>query len=351
MTARSPPSALILSALLASCGGSASHRPTTAQRATHPTRPVATNAAPADPVPRPPTLALVTAETENRLLVVQLPSGRVIRRIRLPSDPEDVAAPTEGSVAVVTSAAAGKVALLDGPSLRPAKILGGFGSPHIVEFAPDGEHAYVTDDRRGTVTTIDVVKLRATSTIDVGAGAHHMSFDVTHRRGWVALGESARQIVMLDTTDLDHPRIIGRFNPGFAVHDLAFSPDGNQVWVTSSVGPEVTVFDGVDRQPSFRVHVGRPPQHVAFNQSSAYLTSGYGATIEQADAATGRILAKAKTPYGSFELAADGRYVVTSSLLRGTLAIYTSNLRLLRVVHLAPATREVALSPRAGSRP
>jgi len=83
----------------------------------------------------------------------------------------------------------------------------------------------------------------------------------------------------------------------------------------------------------------------------AYLTSGYGGIIEQVDAATGRVIAKAKSPYGSFELAADGRYVVTSSLLRGTLAIYTAKLKLLRVTHLAPATREVALSPPAGIPP
>ena len=49
-------------------------------------------------------------------------------------------------------------------------------------------------------------------------------------------------------------------------------------------------------------------------------------------------------PYGSFELDAGQGYVVASSLLRGTLAIYNPQLELLRVVHLAPAAREVAIS-------
>jgi len=49
-------------------------------------------------------------------------------------------------------------------------------------------------------------------------------------------------------------------------------------------------------------------------------------------------------PYGSFELGAANGYVVTSSLLRGTLAIYNEELHLLRVVHVAPAAREVAIS-------
>jgi hypothetical protein len=105
-----------------------------------------------------------------------------------------------------------------------------------------------------------------------------------------------------------------------------------------------TLMDGFDYGVLVRVPVGPPPQHVVLQGRYAYLTSGCGGIIEQVDATTGRILHRAPSPYGSFELAADGRYVVTSSLLRGTLAIYTSKLRLIRVVHLAPATREVALS-------
>jgi DNA-binding beta-propeller fold protein YncE len=170
---------------------------------------------------------------------------------------------------------------------------------------------------RGTLTAIDLANLRVTSTIHVGAGAHHLCFDLKDQMAWVALGESARNLVLLSTRDLDHPRVIGHFPPSLPVHDLACSPEGPRVWLTSASGPDVTVVDG----------------------------------LEQVDANTGRILAKAKTPYGSFELAADGRYVVNSSLLRGTLAVYTPQLKLLRVVHLAPATREVALSSPAGSPP
>ncbi|MGH2886971.1 MAG: YncE family protein, partial [Solirubrobacteraceae bacterium] len=136
-----------------------------------------------------------------------------------------------------------------------------------------------------------------------------------------------------------------------AVHDLACSPDSGRVWLTSATGPDVTLFNRFDYGVVFRVAVGPPPQHVVLDGRYAYLTSGYGRVIEQVDASTGRILHRAATPYGSFELAADSRYVVTSSLLRGTLAIYSPSLEPLRVVHLAPATREVALSSPAGSPP
>jgi YVTN family beta-propeller protein len=294
----------------------------------------------------------VTAETENRLLVVDLPSGRVVRRIALARDPEDVAANGgECNTVVVVSAAGRAVTVLDGETLNPRRVLRGFAAPHIPEIAPGGQYGYVTDDARGTVTAIYLGDARVTSTIEVGAGAHHLSFDATHQRAWVALGESARTIVVLSTRRMDRPRVIGRFDPGFEVHDLSFSPDGARVWVTAAAGPDVSVFDAQTRRVLFRVPVGRSPQHVALTGRYAYLTSGYGSRIEQADARTGRILHRASTPYGSFELAADGRYVVVSSLLRGTLAIFTRQLKPLRVVHLAPATREVALSPPAGSPP
>jgi DNA-binding beta-propeller fold protein YncE len=300
---------------------------------------------------------LVTAESENRLLVIALPSGRVVNRIPLPPDPEDIAAANPawagGSLAVVTSPASGKVSLLEGRALRPVKVFGAFETPHIVELwpVPYGFDAYVTDDARGTLSVIDLNRRRVTSTIHVGAQAHHMGLDLLHQSAWVALGESGSKIVILSTEDPAHPKVAGQFAPGFEVHDLAFSEDGQKVWITAADRADVSVFDGIDQQVLFRVPVGPPPQHVALIGPYAYLTSGYGSTIEQVDAENGRILAKAGAPYGSFELAADGRYVVTSSLLRGTLAIYTSNLKPIRVLHLAPATREVALSPPAGSPP
>jgi DNA-binding beta-propeller fold protein YncE len=350
--------ALISSALLAGCGGSGSHKhehqqTAAAGRATTvaSAKPVAPSP-PSRPAAPPPDQALVTAETENRLLVVDLPSGRVVRRIALAPDPEDVAANGgECRTVVVVSAAGRAVTVLDGETMNPRRVLRRFVAPHIPEIAPGGQYGYVTDDGAGTVTAIYLGDARVTSTIHIGAGAHHLSFDAAHQRAWVALGESARTIVVLSTEHMNHPRVIGRFDPGFAVHDLSFSPGDARVWVTSAAGTEVAVFDAQSRRLRFRVPVGRSPQHVALTGRYAYLTSGYGSTIEQVDARNGHILHRASTPYGSFELSADSRYVVVSSLLRGTLAIFTPQLKLVRVVHLAPATREVALSPPAGSPP
>jgi DNA-binding beta-propeller fold protein YncE len=284
----------------------------------------------------------VTAETENRLLVVDLRTGAVTRRISVPGGPQYVAA--EPGVAVVASPNAGAATLLEGRSLRPARIFSGFGAPHITEISPDGQHAFVVDDARGTVTVLGLADARRTSVVYVGAGAHHMTVSPDQRRVWVALGESARTIVIVDTSDIARPRVVGRFNPGFPAHDLSFAPDGRRVWVTSAASPDVAVFGAGDHRLLFRVPAGAPPQHIAFARGYAYLTSGYGSTIEQVAAATGKVIKRAAVPYGSFELDAADGYVVTTSLLNGKLAIYTPQLRLLRVLTLAPSTRDVAIA-------
>ena len=283
--------------------------------------------------------ALVTAETENRLVAVDLRSGRVLRRIAMPSDPQNVAA---GGVAVVVSLAARTVSLLSAGSLRVAKELHGFVSPQIAAISPDGQYAYVSD-ASGTLTVVQLSDATIVDRIEVGAGAHHMSFRPDQRQLWVALGESARTIVILDTSDVAHPRVVGVFHPGFPAHDLSFAPNGRTVWISSADGPDVSVFSSGAHRLLFRVPVGPSPQHIAFAGPYAYLTSGYGGVLEKVEASSGRVRARARSPYGSFELDVADGYAATSSLLRGTLAIYNMNLRLLRVIHVAPAAREVAI--------
>jgi DNA-binding beta-propeller fold protein YncE len=350
--------------VLAGCGSGQSATPAHAARTKRPLNPSTSTGAAATsatgggsaPAVLPRPQALVTDEAQDRVLVVDLPSGRLVRWVALPPDPEDIATTGNGGVVVVVSTRTGKVVVLNRSTLRPLKTFGGFDQPHIVAISPDDQYAYVTDDTRGTLTAIRLDDLKVTRTLSVGSGAHHMAFRPDEQQVWVALGESARVISIVSTVekprgalsgavvDPGRPHVVGQFDPGFLAHDLAFSPDGREVWITSAASPDLTAFDVRSRRALFRVPVGPPPQHLAFAGAYAYATSGYGSTIERINAATGRVVDRAASPYGSFELAAADGYVATVSLLRGTIAIYTPALKLLRVAHLAPATREVAIS-------
>jgi DNA-binding beta-propeller fold protein YncE len=289
-----------------------------------------------------PPQAVVTEETQNRLAVVDLPSGRVIREIEMPAGPQFVAA--SPAAVVVTSPASGAVSILNRARLRPIATLHGFSSPRIAEISPGGTLAYITDDSSGELTVIRLATGRILTRVPIGPGAHHFAISPDGRRIWIALGEAARTIVIVDSSQPIRPRVIGSFDPGFAVHDLSFTPDGRRVWLTSSKTPDIGVFDAKTRGLLFRVPGGVPPQHVEFAGHRAYATSGYGDQLELIRARDGRVVRSVPASHGTFNLDVGRRFVVASSLLNGTLTIYDMGLRTLRSERLAPAARDVAIS-------
>jgi DNA-binding beta-propeller fold protein YncE len=336
---------------LAGCGASAQTKPTpAASDGAKPAKASASTPSRKKPPARLHLQALVTAQTEDRLFVVDLPSGRVVRRVAIPGSPEYVAA--TASVIAVVGTDSGTVTLLNRRTLRAIRVFQGFSSPHIPAVSPDGRYAYVTDDASGALSVIALRSHRITARVRVGAGAHHLAFTPDARRVWIALGQAAPTIVILTTVqpsgrvDEGHPRLIGSLHPGFLAHDLLFSPAGDRVWVTSADTSYVSVFSVRSRRLLFRVAAGTPPQHLVFSHGYAYITSGYGSSIEKVSARTGRVLRRTSAPYGSFDLDASGAYVATASLMRGTLAVYGPKLRLLWTRPLAPSTEDVALSSR-----
>ena len=165
-------------------------------------------------------VALVTAETQNALLAIELPSGHVLKRLPMPADPENVAV-VGTKWAVVVSPRAGAVTIVSTPSLQVVRVLRGFVNPHIVTATADFLGAYVTDDGSGR---LDVIRLsgrpRLVRSVFVGAGAHHLSVSPSGNQMWVALGERARTIVVLDVSDPWRPKVVGKFRPQPAGNSL-----------------------------------------------------------------------------------------------------------------------------------
>jgi hypothetical protein len=297
-------------------------------------------------------VALVTAETQNRLVAVELPTGRILRRLAMPADPENVEVdPGFGlgpATAVVVSARAGAVTLVDGRRLRVVKVLRGFGSPHIPLIVPGHLIAYVTDDARGQLAVIDLVHRRVLRKVFVGYGAHHLAISRDWSRLWIALGERARRIAVLDATNPRAPRFIGHVDPGGEAHDLAFGPQGRRVWVTYDDRSSVAVFDAQSRRLVRTIPAGSPPQHVAFdafsNARHAYVTSGDDGTLRVISLRSGRTVRMIRTAPGSFNVTTGGGLVLISSLTRGTLTELTGDGRVLLRKRIAPSARDAALA-------
>jgi DNA-binding beta-propeller fold protein YncE len=295
-------------------------------------------------------VALVTAETQNQLLVVDLPSGQVIRHLRMPADPQNVETTRAPRAAAVVSTRAGAVTLLALPRLRVQRTFRGFAEPHIATFSPDGRFLYVTDDARGELVVIGVRRARVLHRIFVGLGAHHIAVSPNGTRLWIALGERAARLVVVNTHG-GRAQIVKRLRAaGGLAHDLAFAPGGKRVWVTHDDRSSVSVFDARTYRLLFTVSAGAPPQHVAFGPYPfvatgryAYVTSGNEGRL-RIFSLGGRLLGAAGTPTGSFNLGLGDDLVLTSSLTQGTLTELGAGGRRVMSQKVAAAARDAALA-------
>src|SRR4029450_10150142 len=89
-------------------------------------------------------VALVTADTQSRVAVVELPSGKIIRTVGTWAGPRSIES-AYGTVAIVCHTAHGAVSLIDGPTLRVTHIMRGSGGPRYTAGLPNPTHAPVAD--------------------------------------------------------------------------------------------------------------------------------------------------------------------------------------------------------------
>jgi DNA-binding beta-propeller fold protein YncE len=290
-------------------------------------------------------VALVTAELRNQLVVVSLPAGHVVRRIRVAPDPKTVSAASGGPVAVV-SPGSGAVTVF-GAGLRRMAVFRDFRAPQLATFTPDGDYLLVTDAAAGTLTSIELARMRVVGRVAVGIGAHHLAVSSNDRRAWVALGESAHALVVVGVADPRHMRVLRRLHPVAQAHDVAFDPDGRTVWVSSASERYVSVYGAANGRLLDTVPAGPAPQHVLFAAGHAYVTSGYGASIEMVDPARRTVIHRVVLPYGSFNLASAGRWLVATSVLDGEVTVLrAATLRRRAQTTVASVARSVAVLSR-----
>ena len=287
-------------------------------------------------------VALVTADAQAQIVVVDPVVLRVLGRIPCAPGPRSIER-IGRSGAVVAHTAEGVVSLIDADALRVGAVLRGFRAPRYAAVTGDGRHAHLTDSDAGEVVTIDLRRGRVVRRTDVGGPARHVGLSADGRTLWTALGAKAERIAVLDVTEPTRPRLVRRVTPPFAAHDVAATHDDGRFWVTSGDRGAIAVYDGSASQPRFRLEADAAPQHVAFAAGVAYVASGDDGTLRAHRLGDGRRMWTAAIPTGSYNVTAAEGLVVTPSLSRGTLARVAPGARAARATGVARSAHDVCL--------
>ena len=285
----------------------------------------------------------MTADTENRILVVRLTDMRAVRWIAVPHEPHGIEAVDLFSAALVMSNESGTVTLLDATIPKVRRVLEGFESPRYAAGDPRGGIAYVSDDTAGQVVAIDVPRARVIGRVEVGRGARHISISPDGTRVVTSLGSKAARLALVDVSRPQRPRLLRTFPADDLAHDVGFTPDGKHVWISSGADRRLVVHDARTLRPLRTVASDAPPQHVTFDLPAglAHVASGESGTLRTYRLADAKLLRTRRVTTGSYNVCALNGMVVTPSLDNGRLTLLDS--RGLRSAHLAAHAHDACI--------
>jgi DNA-binding beta-propeller fold protein YncE len=284
-------------------------------------------------------VALVTADTEARIAVVDLASGAIRGSIPSAAGPRSIEG-VSGRWAVACHTAHGAVSIVDGRRLRVRHVLLDFDEPRYTAAAPDGRHAFVSDSKRREVVTIDVVRAAVVGRVALGGPARHLSLHEDGRALWVSLGSKARSVAVVDVSRPAAPRLVHVLRPPFLAHDVGFAPGGRHVWVTSGDRGALAVYDRRSGAVLARLAAGAPPQHVTFLAGKAFVTSGEDGTLRVHSLTGGHVVRTTRIPDGSYNVQEAAGRVLTPSLDTGTLSILDRAGRSIRTVKVGSSSHD-----------
>jgi hypothetical protein len=296
-------------------------------------------------------VALVTADLESHVVVVDLETARPIRRIDTGPGPRAIEHIDGrfGSAAIVAHTDHGVVSLIGTESLSIRAELAAFQAPR---YACGGRRdrvlgrpviAYVTDSTAEEVVTVDVLgRGRVLWRTRVPGPARHISISPDGSTIWTALGTKAERVAVLDASDPRRPQLVRTIRPPFLAHDVVFAPDGRHVWVTSGSERRIALYRGDSRAPERMILADAPPQHVAFAGGRAFVASGDGGTVRR-HRPDGALVKEARVPVGSYNVAFGAGRLVSPSLGMGTISVLDPDGHVRAVRRVAKAAHDACI--------
>lgn len=181
----------------------------------------------------------------NSLTVLEWPEGRDAGSIDLGKDtrPHGMAFLPDGRLAVTTEGSDRLIVVDVERGAVVKRVSVGEGLAHMVAASPDGRFAWVTNLSAGTLEKVDLAAGGVAGTVPTGAGAEGVAVSRDGREVWVT-NRAADTVSIVDAESL---QIVATLeSKGFPIR-VAFLPDGRQALVTNARAATLSVFDVASR--------------------------------------------------------------------------------------------------------
>lgn len=228
----------------------------------------------------------------SSLTVIDVPRRAVLRTIDLSPHqrPHGVEFLPGDTLVVVTAEREQKLLVID---VRTGRVLSehatGRRTPHMLALAPDGRTAQAANMLDGSVSVVSLVDQADPTVIPVSTMTEAIAASPDGGTAWLGSNDTHRVFVV----DLTNWAVIDSIQTAATPYRLAFTPDGSTVLVSNPEAGQVWLIDASTRDVMAKVEfgTGASPQGLAVEPDgrTAWVTLGEAAAVARVDLATATV--------------------------------------------------------------
>ena len=231
--------------------------------------------------------------------VIDLATGKFLRKIPAGSDPEQFALSNDGHRMYIANEDVGTATVLDIAAEKIVTFIPVTREPEGVGASPDGRFFYVGCETAGDIFAIDTTNFKVIGHIQVHPRPRSIDFLPDGTKAF-ASSESAGELDVLDTTNQTLLQAIA-LPKGCRPMCVKVSADGKKVYASTGRGGSICVVDASTCQVLNIIKVGKRPWGIALSPDGKYLFAANGPSddVSVVDLAANQEISRVKLAPGS----------------------------------------------------
>lgn len=231
-------------------------------------------------------------KSADGIALIDVQQKKFLRKIKVGSDPEQLALSADGSHLFVSNEDVGTASAVDIATAKVERIIPVSKEPEGVGLRPDGKVFYVTCENDGEIYAIDATHWKVLAHFNVGGRPRTVDFTPDSARAFVP-SESAGQIHLIDS--IEHKLLKTVALPkGCRPMCVKVSHDGNKVYTSTGRAGTICVLDAKTGDLTNTIKVGQRPWGIAISPdgNTLYAANGPSDDVSVVDLASEKEIAK-----------------------------------------------------------
>jgi YVTN family beta-propeller protein len=235
-------------------------------------------------------------KSADGIAVIDIAQKKVLRKLQVGSDPEQLALSTDGTKLFVSNEDVGTASVVNIASGKVEHIIPVSREPEGVSTSPDGKFFYVTCETEGEIFAIGTTNYKVISHFNVGGRPRSADFLPDGSRAFIP-SESSGQLHLIDSVNHKLLKTI-ELPKGSRPMCVKAAAGGRKVYFSTGRAGTVDVLDTAKQEVTNAIKVGTRPWGIAISPDGKvlYAANGPSDDVSVVDLDAEKEIARIKSP-------------------------------------------------------